>query len=133
MEQIFLTNGFPKESVAAIMILYKSTKVKICSLDGDTDYFDIVASVMHGCILAPYLFIMCLDYVLRSSIDSMKENAFKLAKKRSRRYTAQTITDADNTDDKTLLANSLTWAESLLHSLERAAGGIGLHVNADKT
>ena len=32
-----------------------------------------------------------------------------------------------------LLANTPTQAESLLHSLERVAAGIGLHVNADKT
>ena len=31
-----------------------------------------------------------------------------------------------------LLANTPTQAESLLHSLEQAAGGIGLHVNVDK-
>ena len=75
----------------------------------------------------------CLDYVLRTSIDLMKENVFKLPKERNRRYPAQTITDADYTDDIALLANSPAKAESLLHSLERAAGGIGLHVNADKT
>ena len=44
------------------MMLYKNTKVKIC---GDTDYFDIVAGVQEGDALAPYLFIICLDYVLR--------------------------------------------------------------------
>ena len=63
----------------------------------------------------------------------MKENGFKLAKERSRRYPAQTITDADYADDIALLANLPAQAESLQHSLERAAGGIGLHVNADKT
>ena len=31
------------------------------------------------------------------------------------------------------LAKTSAKAESLLHSLERAAGGIGLHVNAHKT
>ena len=63
----------------------------------------------------------------------MKENDFKLAKERSRRYPAQTITDVDYADDLVLLANSPAQAESLLHSLERAAGDISLHVNADKT
>ena len=63
----------------------------------------------------------------------MKENGFKLAKERSRRYHAQTITDADYADDITLLANTHAQAEILRHSLERAAAGIGLHVNADKT
>ena len=43
------------------MMLYKNTKVKVCSPDGDTDYFDIVAGVLQGDTLAPYLFIICLD------------------------------------------------------------------------
>ena len=87
---------------------------------------------MLGNALAPYLFIICLDYVLRTSIDKMKDNGFKLAKERSRRYPAHTITDTDYADDITLLANTLTQAESLLHSLERAAGGIGLHDNGER-
>ena len=65
-------------------------------------------------------------------LDSMKENDFKLAKERSRRYPTQTITDVDHTDDIALLANTPTQAESQPNCLERAAGGISLHVNADK-
>ena len=113
--------------------VYKNTKVKVCSPDGETDYFDIVAGVLQGDTLAPYRFIICLEYVLRTSIDLMKENCFKLAKKRNRRYPAQTITDADYVDDMSLLANTPAQAESLLHSQDRAVGGIGLYVNADKT
>ena len=63
----------------------------------------------------------------------MKDNGFKLSKERSRRYSAQTITDADYVDDIALLANTPAQAETSLHSLERAAAGIGLHVNAHKT
>ena len=61
------------------------------------------------------------------------ENGFELTKKRGRRYLAKTITDADYADDIALLANTPNQAETLLHSLERAAAGIGLHVNANKT
>ena len=133
MEQILLAYGIPKETVAAITILYRNTKVKVRSPDGDTEYFDIVAGVLQGDTLAPYLFIICLDYVLRTSIDQIKENGFELTKKRSRRYPATTITDADYADDIAILANTPDQAETLLHSLERAAASIGLHVNAHKT
>ena len=133
MELILLAYGLPKETVAAIMILYKNTKVKVRSPDGDTEYFDIVAGVLQGDTLAPYLFIICLGYVLRTSIDKIRENGFELTKKRSKRYPAKTITDADYADDLALLANTPNQAETLLHSLERAAAGIGLHVNAHKT
>ena len=114
-------------------MLYRNTKVKVRSPDGDTDYFDIVAGLLQGNTLALYLFIICLDYMLRTSIDKIKENGFKLTKERSRRYSAKRITDADYADDIALLANAPALAETLLHSLERAAAGISLHVNAHKT
>ena len=119
MEEILFANGFPKEIVAAIILRYKNTKVKVRSPDGDTD-FDIVIDVLQVDKLVPYMFIICLDYVLRTSINLIKENGFNQAKERSKRYPGQTITDTN-------------YAEFLQHSLERAAGGIGLHVNADKT
>ena len=99
----------------------------------ETDSFDITAGMLQRGTLVLYLFIICLDYVLRTSIDKLKDNGFKLTKERSRRYPAQRITDANYTDDIALLANTLTGAETLLHSLEQTAVGIGLHVNAHHT
>ena len=129
IEQILLAYGRQKKNP----MLNRNTKVKVHSPDGDTDYFDILAGVPQGDTLAPYLFIICLDYVLRTSIDKIKENGFKLRKEISRRYPAKTITDADYANDIALLANAPAQAETLLHSLKRAAAGIGLHVNAHKT
>ena len=129
MEQILLAYSLPKETVTVIMMLYRSPKVKVHSLDRDTDYFNIVVGVLQGDTLAPYLFIICLDYVLRISIDKMKDNSFKLTKERNRKY----ITDADYVGDMVLLTNTPAQAKTMLHSLEQAAAGIGLHVNADKT
>ena len=99
----------------------------------ETDYFDIVAGVLQGDTQTPYLFIICLDYVLRTSVYKIKENGFKLKNERSRTYRSKTITDADYADDIELMTNALAQAETLLHSLERAAASIGLHVNAHKT
>ena len=73
------------------------------------------------------------EYVPKTSIDSMKDNVFKLAKERIRIYPAQTIMDADYADDIALLANTPVQAETLHWRLERAEGGISLHVNAYKT
>ena len=133
MEQILLAYGLPKETVAAITIFYRNTKVKVHSPDGDTEYFDIVAGVLQGDMLAPYLFIIFLDYVLRTTIDKIKENGFELTKKRSRRYSAKATTDANYADDIAILANTPKQAETQLHSLEWTAAGIGIHVNAHKT
>ena len=99
-------------------MLYRNIKAKVCSPGGDTVYFDFLACVLQGDTLAPYLFIICLDDVLRTSIDKIKGNGFKLTKERSRMYPAKTITDADNADDIALLANAPAEVETLLHSLE---------------
>ena len=48
-------------------------------------HHDIVAGVLQRDTLAPHLFIICLDYVLRTSMEKIKENGFELTKKRSRR------------------------------------------------
>ena len=74
--------------------------------------------------------VSCVDYVLWTSI---RENGFELTKKRGRGYPAKTITDADYADDIAILVNKPNQAETLLHSLERAAAGIGIHINAHKT
>ena len=91
-------------------MLYKNTKAMVHSPDGNTDFFDIVG-VLQADTLAPYLFIICRDYVLQMLIDLIKENGFTLKKARSRQYPAETITDANYTDDLVLLTNTPTQAD----------------------
>ena len=78
----------------------------------------------------------CRDYVVRMSIDLIKENCFSLKTKkkeaRIRLYLGETKTFVDDANDTALLVNTTTESESLLQSLEQAGGGIGLHVSANK-
>ena len=53
MEQILLAYCPPKETVAAIMMLYRYTKVKVYSPEGVTDYFGIVTRILQGNTVAP--------------------------------------------------------------------------------
>ena len=85
-----------------------------------------MAGVLQGDTLAPYQFLICLDYVLWMSIG------FTLEKASGRWYPAETIMDTYYADDRVVLVDTSTQDESLLHSLERAAEGNGLDVNAEK-
>ena len=62
-EQILLAYGIPKKTS---MPQWHSIKMKLkdCSTDGDTNFFDMVVDVLQGNTLAPYLVIICQDYVL---------------------------------------------------------------------
>ena len=50
---------------ACLVMLYKNSKVKDRSLDGDKDFFDIGAGVQKGDTLVPNQFIICQDCVGR--------------------------------------------------------------------
>ena len=99
----------------------------------ETDFFNIVAGVLQGDTLVPYMYIIYLDYILRTSNDLMKENGFILKKCKKQMVPAEAIMDADNINDMALLADTPNQTESLLDILGQVAGSISLHVNADKT
>ena len=133
MQKILLAYGLPEEIVHAIMMMYRNTKAKVRSPDGDTTFFEILAGVLQGDTLAPFIFILCLDYALRTSIDPLNNLGLTLHKKKSSRYPSIHLTDADYADDLALLADSISGATQLLHSLEQSAKNIGLYVNTKKT
>ena len=85
MDQILLMHicklylsPFSKETVIARMMLNKNIKAMVYSFDGDKDFFNIVAGVLRKGTSVPYLFILCQDYILQTSIDLIKENGFTL-------------------------------------------------------
>ena len=63
------------------MKIYKNTKVKVRSPDGDTNFYDVVTGVLQGDTLAQYLFKIYRDYVLQKSFDIMKESGFTVKNK----------------------------------------------------
>ena len=78
MEQILLAYVLPKETDTARMMFYKSTKVMVHSLDSSLDFFEMISRHFPEDTLALHLLINCQDYVLRTSIDMMKEKDFTL-------------------------------------------------------
>ena len=73
MFKILQLYGIPSKIVEAIRALYINTTATIISQDGETDAFEVMAGVLQGDTLAPFLFIVVLDYVLRISLDNTEE------------------------------------------------------------
>ena len=98
----------------------------------ETEFFDVLAGMLEGDTLAPFLFVICLDYVLRISVDKCNEYGLTLELARSRRFHTKKITDADYADDLALLSDNSYNAQKLFHILGKPAAFIGLLVNATK-
>ena len=119
--------------VKAIKTLYLNTSATIITPDGPTDFIDILAGVLQGDTLAPFLFIIALDYALRLSLDTIHDKGITIKPRMSSRHPSKHIPDLDFADDIALLADCMENAQHLLNSLEEAAALVGLHLNEGKT
>ena len=133
MKHILKSYGIPAETVNAIMMLYMNTRSMVRSPDGDTQFFEITTGILQGDMIAPFLFIICLDYVLKSYIDCSPNVGFTLKKRRSRRHPATYITDTDYADVIAITADSMEEIKQLLNKIEEKEKDIRLKINCGKT
>ena len=68
--EILKVYGVPVVIVDEFNMMYTNTTAQVLSPDGDTDFFEILAGVLQGDTLAPYLFIIALDYTMRQAIGT---------------------------------------------------------------
>ena len=106
MFEILELYGIPKQMVDAIKLLYTNNTATFLSQNGETKPFDIKAGILQGDTLAPFLFIMVVDYILRMSLDTQKEKGLLLKARTSSRHPAEYITDTDFADDISLISRS---------------------------
>ena len=114
--------------------MYTNTRAKVVTPDGDSGEFEVSAGVLQGDTLAPYLFIIVLDYALRQDIQSREvELGLTITTRKSSRSPEVTLTDLDFADDIALLSNNMNQAQTLLTRVEQECAKVGLALNAKKT
>ena len=131
MLKILDAYGIPPEIVSAIRVMYENTSALVMTPEGNSDVFQIDTGVLQGDPLAPFIFIICLDYALRTSISD--SDGLTLRRQRSRRTPAELLAELAFADDIALMENTIQQAESLLHKVETATQSIGLYLNVMKT
>ena len=130
--KILRAYGIPDDIVLLIERMYDNTIARVITEDGLTEAFQILAGVMQGDTLAPYLFVITVDYIMLEATEG-EDFGFTLHPRRSRRYPEVKIADTDFADDLALLANTIAMAQRFLLCLEDAANSVGLHLNESKT
>ena len=91
--------GIPEELVTASSIIYEDNTAKVIITNGETEAFNILAGVLQGDTLAPYLFIIVIDYVTRTALQGREDKlGFQLRKRKSGRVPPITVIDMDFVD-----------------------------------
>ena len=120
---ILASYGFPTTIIKAIMSLYMNTKAKVMTPEGTTLEFLTNLGILQGDVLAPLIFIIVLDFILRLAIGP--RDGFKVGTSR--------IADFDFADDIATVTDSITENSRLCQSISDIAARYGLLINIDKT
>ena len=92
--------------------LYADQEATVRTRHGTTDWFQIGKGVWQGCILSPYLFNFCAEYIMRNSGLEEAQAGIKIA--------GRNINNLRYADDTTLMAESEEELKSLLKVKEES-------------
>ena len=105
MLKMLAAYGIPSIITNAIALFYENTEARIITPDGETAFFKISKGVLQGDTLAPFLFIITLDYIMRQVFGENDYNlGFKLTERRCSREPAVIITYLSYADDIALIS-----------------------------
>ena len=117
--------GIPSKIVNIIRMLYSDFKAKVICGPQLSESFSIKTGVKQGCILSPFLFTLCIDWL-------MKETT-----KTERRGITWTLTnvieDIDFADDICLLSQSHNDMQQKTNDLNANGGCLGFKTSTSKT
>jgi len=134
MFSILRNYGIPEKIVQAIRTIYEQSTSRVL-VDGKiSKEFKTNTGVLQGDVLAPFLFIIVIDYVMRKSEDSFGFITHLQEGTRTRiKKPEQRLNDLDYADDIALLESTLERSQNQLERTNEEANKVGLEINVDKT
>jgi len=70
--KVLRSRGFPDDVLQLIEALHQNTQARVGVGQGPTDRFDITSGVTQGCILAPALFSVAIDWIFLNTWHTTK-------------------------------------------------------------
>jgi hypothetical protein len=136
--------GIPDKTVRAIKTIYNNSKSRVLVEGKLTDQFEISTGVLQGDTLAPFLFIIVIDYVLKNTkreyAETTGSHGFTTHLRKSARQPEKSIFDLDFADDISLLEGgkkdqhgTLARVQQQITILAKRGKRVGLEINIKKT
>ena len=111
-----------------VNIIEKSYSGMTCRVihDGQlTEQFQIKTGVRQGCLLSPFLFLLAIDWIMRTTTEQRKNGI---------RWTLWTqLDDLDFADDLALLSHSYHQMQDKINTLIETSSQVGLNIHEGKT
>ena len=117
--------GVSGKIVSIIKCIYEDMSCKVVHSGKVSDCIKVNTRVWQGCLLSPFLFLLAIDWVMKSTTQG-KRNCIQWT------FLTQ-LDDLDFADDLALLSYSHTQMQDKTSKLEKVSAGIGLKVNKRKT
>ena len=119
--------GIPDHYTAILKSLYANSQCCIRTENGTIEYFNIISGVRQGCIISPLLFLIVIDYILKTCLNKAE---FGIAWNETR------LTDLDFADDIVLFAEKRDVLQRMTNDVQASAekkSGYNILLNSDKT
>ena len=117
--------GIPDHLTCLLRNLYAGQEATVRNGHGTTDWFQIGKGVRQGYILAPCLFNLYAEYIVRNAGLDEAQAGIKIA--------GRNINNLRHADDTTLTAESEEELKSLLMKVKEESEKVGLKLNIQKT
>ncbi|CAH8650385.1 unnamed protein product [Schistosoma mattheei] len=117
--------GVPEKIVNIIRNSYDGLQCKVVHGGQLTDAFQVRTGVRQGCLLSPFLFLLVVDWIMKTSTSEGKHGI---------QWTAQNqLDDLDFADDLALLSRTHEQMQMKTASVAAVSASVGLSIHKGKT
>ena len=117
--------GVPQKIVNVVKMLYGDFSSRVINNNTLSDAFKVNTGVKQGCNLSPFLFVLGMDWIMRTTIGTERRGV--------RWNFTSILEDLDFADDVALLAHRHQDMQEKTSDMASTAGQIGLKISSKKT
>ncbi|KAI8484441.1 hypothetical protein Bbelb_378740 [Branchiostoma belcheri] len=117
--------GIPQKIISIIKGTYKDMTCRVSHAGQLSDSFEVRTGVRQGCLLSPFLFILAIDWILKTTTES-RNNGIQWLQGRQ-------LDDLDFADDLALLSHYHRQMQDKTTRLDATSAEVGLKINKKKT
>ena len=117
--------GIPPDIVDLIREIYRNNHSCVFQNGNVSDWFKVETGVRQGCVMSGFLFIVAIDWIMRSATDGQRSGI--------RWKFTSTLDDLDYADDIALLSSTHSQLQCKTARVHTLAKYVGLNINTRKT